>query len=512
MSQQDQDVLAGVRAAAAGGQDVKGDGLLDVPPLIIAGEKDKVGDKECSRVSTPKSRQDEAAVDAEWDKIKTNQACSMFVDKEAIKMKVRSTLDQGSQAYDVAMYYHETGWARTLATDWRFENTTLAVISINAMYMALDTDWNKASTGKVQAGFVVMEQLFCIYFTYEWIVRFCAFKNKLDGRKDAWFVFDSILVFMMVFETWFLAILAAISGGGGELPFPAHLLRIFRLLRLSRLMRMLRSLPELMILIKGMVAATSAVFWVTCLQVLITYVFAILFTQLCGNVEGLEPFFKNIPLSMWSLFIYATCLDNLADFMNAIRISDAGWYGVPFAMLFIAVATLTIMNMLIGVLCDVVSAVAQSEREETRFLDVRDRMSVVMNELDSNKDNLISYDEFKSIINRNDVKRLLKQVDVDPDGFMDFGELYFFDDEVEKKLQFDDFMDMIMDLRENNQATVKSLLNMWLKVKTKLKMNTDEVNELCAASESTRTEFDEKFMRIQSQVHDVLGGLQKLKP
>merc|ERR1712151_366054 len=117
--------------------------------------------------------------------------------------------------------------------------------------MAIDTDWNKAPTGLVQPGFQAMEHLFCIYFTFEWIVRFCAFKHKCDGRKDAWFVFDTILVVMMVFETWFLALVAAISGSGTELPFPAHLLRIFRLLRLSRLMRMLRSLPELMILVKG---------------------------------------------------------------------------------------------------------------------------------------------------------------------------------------------------------------------------------------------------------------------
>merc|ERR1719247_365086 len=110
-------------------------------------------------------------------------------------------------------------------------------------------------------------------------------------------------------ETWVLIVMAAIGGGGSPLGGQTSILRLFRLLRLSRLMRMLRSLPELMILIKGMVTAMKSVAYVMGLLVLITYVFAIAFTQLAVGTESLgDTFHANISNSMYSLLIYLTFL------------------------------------------------------------------------------------------------------------------------------------------------------------------------------------------------------------
>merc|ERR1719221_1023375 len=114
-------------------------------------------------------------------------------------------------------------------------------------------------------------------------------------------------------------------------------------------MRMLRSLPELMILVKGIKKAMATVFYVGALLLIITYVFAIAFTQLCvdedisdgicpegkplssggdcclsgqteadfgddGTMELVcvdtlgQQFFSNVSLSMYSLLIHATFL------------------------------------------------------------------------------------------------------------------------------------------------------------------------------------------------------------
>merc|ERR1719236_424897 len=125
---------------------------------------------------------------------------------------------------------------------------------------------------------------------------------------------------MMVMETWVLLIVMSASGSSGGSPLGGNtsILRLFRLLRLSRLMRMLRSLPELMILIKGMVTAMKSVVYVMCLLVIITYVFAIAFTQLAVGTPTIgEDYFANVAHSMYSLLIYATLLDNLSAFMDA---------------------------------------------------------------------------------------------------------------------------------------------------------------------------------------------------
>merc|ERR1712232_1496316 len=125
--------------------------------------------------------------------------------------------------------------------------------------------------------------------------------------------------------------------------------------------------------------------------------------------------------------------------------------------------------------------------------------------LDSDKDSNLSFQEFQAILEKKEVWKLLQQVDVNPMNFIDFGELYFFDDDVEIKLTFKEFMDMIMDLRENNQATVKTMLNMWMKVKSKLCMNYHSINELKDNVRGGSREMGAKMAKIESLTGDILG-------
>ncbi len=77
---------------------------------------------------------------------------------------------------------------------------------------------------------VVVENLFCFYFTGEVLVRFMSFARKVNCLRDMWFKFDSVLVTFMVIETWILPVALAGSGGGGLSNLSA--LRLMRLVRL----------------------------------------------------------------------------------------------------------------------------------------------------------------------------------------------------------------------------------------------------------------------------------------
>ncbi len=46
--------------------------------------------------------------------------------------------------------------------------------------------------------FIVVENIFCVYFVIELGLRFGAFRFKRDCIKDAWFCFDALLVALMV--------------------------------------------------------------------------------------------------------------------------------------------------------------------------------------------------------------------------------------------------------------------------------------------------------------------------
>ena len=206
-----------------------------------------------------------------------------------------------------------------MAKHYIFENGTLVVIAFNAFWIAIDTDWNGADTLlESPPGFQIMEHAFCFYFSFEWVVRFMAFARKLDCFRDGWFKFDSMLVFLMVTETWVFTIIELNT----EVPFPTSILRLFRLLRLSRLLRMLKSLPELMILVKGMITAMKSVFYVMFMLVGITYVFAIALTQLSIGYEFREDYFEHVVLAMYTLMVYTTFLDNLAEFCDTVRVAD----------------------------------------------------------------------------------------------------------------------------------------------------------------------------------------------
>merc|ERR1719359_1429623 len=81
--------------------------------------------------------------------------------------------------------------------------------------------------------------------------------------------------------------------------------------------RLLRSMPELLVLIKGMVAAIRSVLLTLLLLFLILYVFAILFRQLTVDSDIGEDKFPNIMKAMQTLVLDGILYDGPGDLMAA---------------------------------------------------------------------------------------------------------------------------------------------------------------------------------------------------
>merc|ERR1719424_1190268 len=326
-----------------------------------------------------------------------------FSNTEAIKEKVRAAKLKPNP-YDVADLYHATGFFQWLATHPTFENTTLGVIVVNALWISIDTDGNTADT-ILNAGlvYIIADCLFFGYFSFELIVRFLAFKRKCSCLKDGWFVFDTTLVTLYAFDPFTIGFLAYLNGGGG-LDLPTAVLRLFRLARLSRLVRMLRSLPELMIMIKGMVSAAASVGYTLGLLLLITYVFSIALRNLTPKPGAWEDpeedigivYFSSVLETMHTLIIYGTFLDALSDFVLMVKVQSVPCF--ILAWVYVALASLTVMNMLIGVLCEVISGVAEEEKESMMVDKVNEKFESIVNKLDEDNDGTLSWDEFQQIL------------------------------------------------------------------------------------------------------------------
>merc|ERR1719491_2078252 len=149
------------------------------------------------------------------------------------------------------------------------------------------------------------------------------------------------------------------------------------------------------------------------------------------------------------------------------------------------------MNMLIGVLCEVVSAVAATEKETILTSTVSDKMEGIVKSLDTNANGMISFVEFRKILDIPKALRALEDVGVDPAGLVDFVELMFFEDGDPNRpveLPFDVFMELILDLRESNGATVKDIKYLWRQINPKLqnmRKDIDEVKERTERMEHT---------------------------
>jgi uncharacterized membrane protein (GlpM family) len=261
-----------------------------------------------------------------------------------------------------------------------------------------------------------------------------------------------------------------------------------------------------MILIKGMVTAMKSVSYVMGLLVLITYVFAIAFTQLAVGTESVgDDWFANIAHTMYSLLIYATLLDDLIDFTDGLRFEAPILLALGF--IFIALAALTVMNMLIGVLCEVVSAVADKEREEILTMTVSEKMLQIVNSLDSNENDKISLKEFQKILEIPEALAALEEVGINPVAMVDFAELFFFEDGQPIELTFEKFMGMVLDLRESNGATVKDVLNLWMQVKSS---TNKDLKEMKRKLESLNKKVEEKNHLVEDQLAIVMSEVQKI--
>jgi hypothetical protein len=280
--------------------------------------------------------------------------------------------------------------------------------------------------------------------------------------KDAWFVFDLFLVTLYAIDPFILAIVSSVAGGGGfnggAVP------RLLRLARLSRLVRMFKYNAELMILVKAIGKATSSVAYTLALLIIVTYVFAIAMTQLAGagsdnplSIGEEGSYNSGVARSMYTLIIYGVFLDDLAAY--AWDVKEDSTVCLVLLVLFIVLGSMTILNMLIGVLCEVITAVAEEERQKLMTDLVYIKFTAIVKQLDANNDGTISWDEFQQIMEMPEAMQAFEACKVDPDRIMDFAEDWFIDQEGRpQQLSLSEFMEMVLDLRGDKSVTIEDVM------------------------------------------------------
>eukprot|EP00929_Paragymnodinium_shiwhaense_P052961 TRINITY_DN2651_c0_g4_i1.p1 TRINITY_DN2651_c0_g4~~TRINITY_DN2651_c0_g4_i1.p1 ORF type:complete len:636 (+),score=147.39 TRINITY_DN2651_c0_g4_i1:141-2048(+) len=391
----------------------------------------------------------------------------VFIDPDAMKEKVRQRLMKPK--YDVRDLYYPYGLWPKIARSHFFESITLAVIGCNSCWIMIDTDRNDADILLFSAmEFQIVENFFCCYFSFEWLARFMSFRKKRHGFRDTWFAFDSMLVTMMALETWVMSTAVLMGRGPSASVGDAQILRaakLFRLSRLCRMARLLRAMPELMIMIKGLLAAARSVFFTLVLLIGLLFIFGIAFVQMAKDYDVGVTYFSSVPSSMYFLLVHGTLL--LSTDYKALELrAEGGLMLTSIFFVFILLGAVLIMNVLIGVLCEVVSAVALVEKEEMLVNYVRAKLEKVMAIIDEDGGGTISREEFGLILENIDAMEALIDVGVDVVGLVDFADFIFGDDGMEDsnrpqvELTLSEFLEVILQLRGSNNASVKDMVDL----------------------------------------------------
>eukprot|EP00928_Gymnodinium_smaydae_P040550 TRINITY_DN27491_c0_g2_i1.p1 TRINITY_DN27491_c0_g2~~TRINITY_DN27491_c0_g2_i1.p1 ORF type:complete len:734 (-),score=108.22 TRINITY_DN27491_c0_g2_i1:191-2392(-) len=270
-----------------------------------------------------------------------------------------------------------------------FEAISLSIIVVNAVWIGVEVDYRDEMPVMLHS---VVENLFVLIFLIELLVRILAYFPRVskfftDPEARTWNWCDLFLVAAMVLDSWVLKYLVST----GERSLQA--LSILRLIRLCRVTRLFRMVPELGMMVKGMVAAMRTV-TSTCLMAFgIMYIFAILFTQWARGrsdrsscvliAEGGHPlqapceathfvegdcfcvgdYFGSLGASLLML-TQVVLIDNTFEVVRPIFKVDFT-YGI-LIIVFILLMGFTVMNMLIGVICDVISDSNRIEKDKLR--------------------------------------------------------------------------------------------------------------------------------------------------
>merc|ERR1719324_1277227 len=144
---------------------------------------------------------------------------------------------------------------------------------------------------------------------------------------------------------------------------------------------------------------------------------------------------------------------------NGDLMSELGsqeWYLGLFFFVFIFLGALTIMNMLIGILCEVVDSVAEEENEAMELEKVSAEIRSVLEDVDQNFDGVVSRDEVRGMMKTAEVVKTLQSAGVDVFGLVDQADAVF-EAVGRETLEFDEFIDVIWTCRATNASILRAI-------------------------------------------------------
>lgn len=210
-----------------------------------------------------------------------------------------------------------------------FQYSVIFIIVINAITIGVGTyDLDYIITKAIS----ILDYLITVFFVIEIVIRFIGEPNKKDFFKSGWNIFDTLIVCISLIP----------------IPNNSNFL-LLRLLRVFRVLRIISVVPELKMIIEALLQSVKRVFYVSLLLFIILYIYATIGSILFS--EDIPVRWGNVGMAMITLFQVLT-LSSWEQVM--LPLQDIYWWAWIYFFSFIIICGITMLNLLIAVLVDVV--------------------------------------------------------------------------------------------------------------------------------------------------------------
>ena len=214
------------------------------------------------------------------------------------------------------------------------QNAIIGLILVNAALLGMET--SPAAMAAAGGLIVALDRGILAVFVVEIVLRLYAQRSAF--WRDPWSVFD------------FLVVAIALVPATGPLA-------VLRALRVLRVLRLLTMVPSMRRVVGALLAAIPGLGSIALVLLIIYYVFAVIATNLFATSH--PEWFGTLGRSLYTLFQIMT-LESWS--MGIARpVMESYPYAWAFFILFILIATFTMLNLFIAIIVNAMQSVSETE-------------------------------------------------------------------------------------------------------------------------------------------------------
>ncbi len=210
-----------------------------------------------------------------------------------------------------------------------FQFIVISIIILNAITVGVSTyELNTYVKNSMQ----IFDYAITVFFVIEILIRFIGEPKKINFFKSGWNIFDSLIVLISL------------------IPIPNNSsFLLLRLLRVFRVLRLISAIPELKKIIQALIDSIKRVFYVGLLLFIILYIYATIGSILFS--PHIPERWNDVGVSLITLFQVLT-LSSWETVM--LPLQEKFWWAWIYFISFIIICAITMLNLLIAILVDVV--------------------------------------------------------------------------------------------------------------------------------------------------------------